>query len=129
MTNDPALLQLVSRGVGSAHAELAQLIWNGAIDDAQVVAMLRSDDDEIRRAVAWAVADAGRPPTSLSYLIEAGASDPLDAVRVRALSAAISYTGMTPAQIVEFLAPYILDPSPRVQHFARTMIERGGRVR
>lgn len=127
MTIDPTLYRLVSQGDGSAHAHLAQLIWNGAIDDEQVVALLRSDDDQLRRAVAWAVDDAGRPPAALSYLIEKGVSDPDDAVRVHALAATTTYTGMTAERIAEFLGPYASDPSPRVRHFVHSTLEGRGR--
>lgn len=127
MSIDPAFLRQVSQGDGSAHADLAQLIWNRVVDDEQVVALLKSDDDQIRRAVAWAVADAGRPPAALSHLIEAGVSDSLDAVRCWALFAATSYTEMAPDQVAAFLRPYACDPSPRVQRFVRSVIEAGHR--
>lgn len=130
MTIDPALLRLVSQGQGPAWADLAQLIWNGAVGEARVVALLSDDDDQLRRAVAWAVADAGRPPSALSHLLEAGVSDPVDAVRYWALFAAMSHTEMAPERVAEFLDPYASDPSPRVRRLVRAVFEgswRGGR--
>jgi hypothetical protein len=122
MAIDPTLLGRVSLGDGSAAADLAQLIWDGAIEDEHVLALLRSEDDQIRGAVAWAVWDAGRPPAALSYLIETGISDPADAVRVYALAAVTDYTGMSHEQVTGYLAPYASDPSPRIRHFVQITV-------
>jgi hypothetical protein len=116
----PDLLVRVSQGEGSAHAELAQRIWNRDISDAQVLDLLTSPDDQIRLAASWAVADAARPPDALAHLIAVGVSDPFDAVRKWALFAAIAPNRIRPGQIARFLEPYRLDPSPLIRSFVRS---------
>ena len=81
------------RGIGPASADLAQKIWDGCVDDATLLTLLRHADGTFRSEVAWAVADALRPEAALQWLFNEGLRDTHSLVRYWALRAVYEWKG------------------------------------
>lgn len=75
----------------SASADLASQIWAGSVDEATLIQWLESDDETLRATTSWAVWDAGSPPHALKRLMELGASDENETVRLYCLRSWIDY--------------------------------------
>ena len=75
----------------SASADLASQIWAGSVDEATLIQWLESDDETLRATTSWAVWDAGSPPHAMKRLMELGASDENETVRLYCLRSWIDY--------------------------------------
>lgn len=72
-----------------ASADLAGLIWRGSVDDDEVLNWLSHGSSKLRSTVAWAVWDASRPLSALTYLMGESVKDPNESVRLYSLKAFI----------------------------------------
>lgn len=73
---------------GTAACDLAQLIWDGKLEWAEIQRLLLSDDRNVRGAVAWAIADLNGPEQGVAWLMRKGVHDVSDGVRYWALRCA-----------------------------------------
>ena len=67
--------------VGRAFADFAQKLWDGEVDDASLLSLLQDPSNRVRSEVAWAIADAHRPPIGVKWLFDVGLHDRADAVK------------------------------------------------
>lgn len=109
---------------GCASADLAQLIWDGAIDDAMLLSMLNDPKKTIRSAVAWAVSDCLRPQCGLAWLYEKGLHDSCANVRIFALRAADAQWAILPPEVKCRVADMANDNSEEVGERAVQVCDR-----
>ncbi len=91
---DDLLAQLnspIRKAVAAASADLASLIWAGKISEPTLIGWLKGSNEPLRATVSWAVWDAGEPAGALEALLEIGAGDINESVRLYCLRASIDY--------------------------------------